>query len=99
MTQAIYHVFLVKPTEAWHQLSREEQGALLAKVGETLTQVGGKQIVACNSSWASEQWPFWGVEQYPDIEAVQKHAELLAALNWFRYMESMTLLGTEAQPM
>ena len=98
MTQAIYHLYLLKPTEAWHQLSQEEQGTLLTKVAETLTQVGGKQIVLCNSVWASEQWPFWGVEQYPDIEAVQKHAELLVALNWFRYMESMTLLGTEMQP-
>jgi len=98
MAQAIYHLFLVKPNEAWHQLSREEQDNLFAKVNEARAQVGGKEILTCNSGWASEQWPFWGVEQFPDIEAVQKHHELLSAFNWFRYGESMTLLGTEAQP-
>ncbi len=97
MAQAIYHLYLVKPTEAWYQLSQEEQDKLFAKGAEALAQVGGKEIVVCNSRWASEQWPFWGVEQYPDIEAVQKHAELLNAFNWFRYVESMTLLGTEMQ--
>jgi len=98
MAQEIYHLFLAKPTEAWYQLSEEEQNQLLAKVAEALTQVGGKSIVNCNSSWSSEQWHFWGVEQYPNIEALQKHTELLNAVNWFRYVESMTLQGTEIQP-
>ena len=98
MAQEIYHLFLAKPTEAWYQLSEKEQNQLLAKGVEALTQVGGKSIVNCNSSWASEQWHFWGVEQYPNIEALQKHTELLNAINWFRYVESMTLLGTEIPP-
>ncbi len=98
MTQAIYHVYLGKPTEAWYQLSREEQGKLFAQAEEALAQVGGKGLVLCDSRWASEQWPFWGVEQYPNLEAVQKHAALLEAIHWFRYVEAMTLLGTEFQP-
>ena len=98
MAQAIYHLWQAKPTEAWHQLSRAEQDKLFAQGDEARAKVGGKTIVACASGWASEQWPFWGVEQYPDIEAVQKHTELLNAVNWFRYFESKTLLGTEAQP-
>ena len=95
MAQEIYHFFLAKPTEAWYQLSQEEQNKLFAKVDEARAQVGGKVIVVCDSRWASEQWPFWGVEQFPNIEAVQEHKELLNAFNWFRYVESMTLLGTE----
>jgi hypothetical protein len=95
MAQAVYHLFLVKPSEAWYQLSQEEQAKLFAQVNEARDKVGGKVIVTCNSRWASEQWPFWGVEQFPDIEAIQKLTELLSAFNWFRYMESMTLLGTE----
>ena len=98
MAKEIYHLFLVKPTEAWYQLSQEEQNKLFVKVDEARAQVGGKVIVGCDSRWASEQWPFWGVEQFPDVEAIQKHTELLNAFNWFRYVESMTLLGTEMQP-
>ena len=95
MAQAIYHMFLAKPTEAWYQLSREEQDNLIAKSAAAREQVGGKEVVFCNSGWAAEQWSLWGVEQYPDLEAVQKHHELLTALNWFRYIESMTFLGTK----
>jgi hypothetical protein len=94
VAQEIYHLWMARPTEAWYQLSREEQDKLFAKASEALAQVGGKEVVSCNSGWASEEWPFWGVELYPDIEATLKHTELLGAFNWFRYMESKTLLGT-----
>jgi hypothetical protein len=49
----------------------------------------------CVSFWSSEEWLGWGVEKYPDIEAVQKHAETLYNLKWFEYIESNTYLGTE----
>jgi hypothetical protein len=90
---------MMKPTEGWYQLSQEEQNSLLDKVAQTLEKIGGKQIVVCDSSWASEQWPFFGVEEFPNIEAVQKHAQLLNELDWpSRYGMSITLLGTEWQP-
>ena len=98
MAKPIYKVWLARTTEAWYQLSREEQNSLLQKVQATLVQVGGKSTITCDSSWSSEQWQIFGVEEYPDIEAVQKHAALLIELNWFRYLELMTMLGTEFQP-
>ncbi len=95
MAKPIYKVFLGRPMEAWYQLSKEEQDSLWAKNNEAFEKAGGKRMLVCDSSWASEQWLFFGVEVYPDIEAVQKYVELLNELNWFRYMEAMTLLGTE----
>ncbi len=97
MAGPIYKLFLGKMSEAWYQLSQEEQADLLAKVEEALEKVGGKSTLVCDSSWTSEQWPFFGVEEFPDIEAVQKHAELLNELNWLRYIEGMSVLGTEYQ--
>jgi hypothetical protein len=97
MAKAIFKLWLTKPTEAWYQLPAEEQAKLFAQVNEARAKVGGTVLVACESGWASEQWPFWGVEQFPDDEANQKYAELLNAFNWLRYMQSMTVLGTEMQ--
>ena len=97
MTKAIFKLWLTKPTEAWYQLSAEEQAKLFAQVAEARATVGGKIMVVCESGWASEQWPFWGVEQFPDSEANQKYMELLNAFNWLRYMHSMSVLGTEMQ--
>ncbi len=98
MAQPIYKLFQAKFTEAWHQLPGEEQRRLETQVEEALAQVGAKRVLLCVSAWANEQWTAFGVEEFPDIEAVQKHSQLLIELNWFRYLESITTLGTPYTP-
>ena len=71
---------------------------MLGKLDAAFQKVGGKRIVLCDSSWASEEWPVFGVEQFPNIEAVQQYAEALAELNLPRYLVSVSILGTELQP-
>jgi hypothetical protein len=36
-------------------------------------------------------------EEFPDIEAQQKHSALLEEFNWGRYLDTLTVLGTEWQ--
>ena len=95
MAKPIFKVFAARYTEAWYQLSTEEQNSLVAKVGESLEKVGGKMVILCDSSWSSEQWEFFGVQEFPDIEAVQQHAADFNELNWLRHLESVIVLGTE----
>lgn len=97
MAGPVHKMFYLRFTEAWFQLSQEEQDQLLSKVGDALKKVGGKPVIMCNSSWASEKWWFWGVEEFPSIEAVQEHTKLLTELNWMRYCQSETLLGIVEQ--
>jgi hypothetical protein len=82
-------------TEAWHQLPQQEQQRLLSLVMEALNTAGGKELVLCSAAWSNERWPFFGVEEFPDLEAVQRHEQILTDLNWARYIESRTTLGTE----
>ena len=95
MAQPIYKVWLMKSKEPWYKLTTEEQNKLNEQNQESLKQVGGESIMMCMSVWASEEWLGWGVEKYPNIEAVQKHTENLFNLNWFEYIESNTYLGVE----
>ena len=94
MAQPVYRLFLLRPTDAWYQLSEDERTTLLGKVGEALAQVGGKTVLMCESQWSSEQWPFFGVEEFPDVAALQHLAELHNQIGWPRYGESMTVVGT-----
>ena len=95
MAQPIYKLFQFRNTEAFYELSQDQRDELLGKLNAAFEKVGGKRIVICDSSWASEQWPVFGVEQFPDIEAVQQYAQALAELNLARYVESTSTLGTE----
>lgn len=94
MAKPIYKMFLFNWTEAFYQLTQEEQGSLVAKVGQAGEKYA-KDIILCDARWGSEQYSFYGVEEYPDIEAVQKHYEELTEIGWFRYVDGISVLGTK----
>lgn len=96
MAQPIYKVFLARPTEAWYALTQEQKDKLMAGHEEAAKEAGLKPVVSCDSSWCSDTWPFWGVEKYPNLKAEKKFTGLLLKLDWFRYFESITLLGVAA---
>ena len=98
MAQPVYKLWQARRTEAWYQLSQEEQQRLSAQVEEALAQVGGKRVITCFSAWSNEQWLGFGVEEFPDIEAAQKHTQILTDLNHYRYIEGITTLGTPFEP-
>jgi hypothetical protein len=98
MAQPIYKLFMGRFLEAWYQLSKEEQNGLIAKLDNALEKVGGKRPILCDSSWSSDQWLVAGVEEFPNIEAVQNYMAALNELNWFRYCESTNVLGTKMEP-
>jgi len=94
MTGPIYKMFRAGGKEAWYQLSKEQQDAMFAKLDEARKSVGAKMVITCDSSWDSEHWLFWGVEEFPSLEAMQEFTRCMNEMNWFRYVESDILLGT-----
>lgn len=97
MSKPIYQMYMAKGTEAAYQLGREGWEKLNAKNLESLASVGAEMIINCDSIWSSEPWLFFGINKFPDIEAVQKHAANLVQIEWYRYVEGKTLLGTESE--
>ena len=51
----------------------------------------------CDSRWADEAMPLWGVIEYPDIEAYQRKVAALEEMDWWRYVSTRTVLGTKAE--
>jgi hypothetical protein len=45
----------------------------------------------------SDQWAFAGVEEFPNIEAVQNYIAAINEFDWFRYVESTNVLGTKME--
>ena len=98
MTGPVFKMFHARWTEAWYQLSAEQRNAIFQQMTEITERLGIKSTIVCDSSWNSDRWLFWGVEEYPDMAAVQEYATRLVELDWFRYVDSETLLGTRIQP-
>jgi hypothetical protein len=100
MSKPVYLLVIGKGwTEAWYQLSKEEQDNLWSKVEEVDQRAGANYLLFCNSRWADEEIFDWGVIEYPDMEAYQKKVEALEALGWWRYFSAKTILGTKMSEM
>ena len=97
MDKAIYKFFTVRFLEAWYQLSEEEQNSLEGKLDTALEKVGAKRLILCDSRWSTDEWAFAGVEEFPNMEAVQKYMAALNELDWFRYVEGRNVLGTKLE--
>ena len=97
MAEPIYKLFVGRFSEAWYQLSKEEQDSILAKLTDTLAKLGAKRTILCNTYWSQDQWMWAGVEEFPNIEAVQKYMATLQELKWARYAEGSTVLGTKLE--
>ena len=82
-------------TEAWHQLSKQEQESLWAQAQESDDRAGAKWVIKCYSRWADEGLYDWAVIEYPSMEAYQKKVKELEALNFWRYWSAKTVLGTK----
>ena len=98
MDMPIYTFFRMRFTQAWYQLTADEQQKLGDLVDEALTKVGGKRIITAVSLWSNEQWIAFGVEQFPSIEAVMQHTQSLWKLNWYNYIVAESSLGVEFKP-
>ena len=94
MEGPIYKFYRFRLTEAYYQLSQSERDNLEAKAEEFAKQFGIKQIIFCNSSWSNERWSAFGLEEFPDMATVQRHNAALLEADWFRYIETETMLGT-----
>ena len=93
----IIKVWLWRPTEAWYELSQEERDRVMEEDGIFLKKIGAKSILTGQCYWSNEEWAYFGVQEYPDIEAVQKHAEYELEREYLKYGESKTYLGTRTE--
>src|SRR6266498_992913 len=86
-------VLLKANREAFYQLTQEGRDHLFEKIGSNEASVGAKFLITCYSRWCNEGSIAWGVVEYPDIQAVQKMADLHEKSDVWRYLEAETFLG------
>src|SRR6516165_1511446 len=75
MSEPIYKFFRGRFLPDWYQLSKEEQESILAKLTDALAKLGAKRVLLCRTYWSTDEWLWAGVEEFPNIEAVQKYME------------------------
>ena len=95
MAQRIVKLCLIRGyTEAYHQLSEEDQGKLWAQVDEVLTGLGVKMLGPYyNCRWSNDKYASFFLLEYPNIEAAIADTAGVEKAGLFRYIVSETILA------
>jgi hypothetical protein len=64
---------------------------------ETMAKYGARWVVYCNCAWCSEEYKFFAVNTYTDIQARIAHIKEIEKTAWFQYAEVFNLLGTSSE--
>jgi len=98
MSKPIYQIFLgnnnIAGNLAWKALSETERKALSDQEQASRDVLGAKMIIMCDSAWADEMHPWWGVVRYPDLQARIEHTRTLQKIGWLDTTDAFSLLGT-----
>ena len=97
MAGPIYVIWRLRLTEAFLQLSKEEQESFWAKRIELGEKVGEKPIIMLDTYWSTEHWHMAGVTEFPDLDALQKFEKLSLEMNKDLYMSTEIMLGTKLE--
>ena len=97
MAGPVYTLGMGKFTEAYYQLSEEERESFFAKVRAFAEQDGQERIFTGVATIPGD-WDFFGVEEYPDLEALHKHQQHMIELGLPRYLKSMNIVATKWEP-
>ena len=97
MAGPVYMLGVGKWKEAWYQRSEEERESYRAKVMEFRERDGVKSIFIGKVTMPGE-WDWFGVEEYPDLEALHRHQESMVELGMPRYSKSKNIIASKWEP-
>jgi hypothetical protein len=89
----VYKLYLMKPTLAANSLSPEQRTEYMKKHDEFMAQTGGKMLLTCDMVWSNEEFEYFGLEVFPNLQALTTYHECLRSIGWFAYFESKSYLG------
>ena len=95
MAGQVCKVFLLRRlTEAGYAFSVEERAAKFAQAAAVRAESGGSLLFNALAGWSSYDIYGFGAELFPGLESLKQHTAALEKLDWFRYVESETFIGT-----
>lgn len=89
----ITHIFVARHTEAWYGASEETRAGLMQTQEQNET-LGSRFVMVGYTRPVQEEWEAWGLELYPSMEALKQSALAMEKVDWWRYFEARTFLGT-----
>jgi hypothetical protein len=95
--QPIIKMYLGRHTPDWDALTAEEQDMLSMEAHAALDMCGGRWTLDCSVIQPEDGWQWFGIEIFPNQQALVQYHDALAALGWYRYVVELNVFGIERE--
>lgn len=89
----IYRAYLSRLTPYGHTLSQETIDQAGRRAMQKAHENGGVALASAYTRWNNETWAYFGIERYPDMEAVVRYSQFLSTSDWYGVWEARSFLG------
>jgi hypothetical protein len=90
----VYRVYLAHQTSYARQMPSDETEKRFGLAADAFKSAGGTVMLNAYMRWNFEGYEYFGIERYPDLEAVIGYTQLLSSNGWYDLMASRSYLGT-----
>ena len=90
----VYRAYLAHETAFARQMEPQELESKYNLAGEAFKSAGGMPVLSAYMRWNNEGYEYFGIERYPNLEALIGYTQFLSSNDWYRIMESRSYLGT-----
>ena len=82
---------------ARNSLSKEANEQLWKMAQKSMDENQVCMMLICGSYWSNDAYPAFGLEAYPNLEALQKYKADLEKLDWPLYYPGYSIMGTAVE--
>lgn len=94
----VFKLYLAKFTMDAVQLPDERKAEIMARRDQVVKDVGMRTLVE-GSIWSDERFGGYGVEMFPNWQALREYNRCLDELHWFQYVSAETFVGVQTADM
>lgn len=98
MDDRIYVMWVVRNdpycNQSWLALPEAKQKEIYAEILASYARYNSKLELMCSSTWANQEYSWWGIDSYPDLAALQGRTQAMEKAGWYNYISAFSLLGT-----
>lgn len=90
----VFRVYLAREAPTAHLIPEDTRAEIFERVQEAAQSAGALPLLAGYMRWNYEGYEYFGVERFPNMEALITFSQFLTEIGWYRMTDSVSYLGS-----
>lgn len=93
MDTPLYKLYIYKRTPQFFLTPAADVRAIRARMAERQAALGIRDLFNAEMAWSNEKYEYFGVEFYPNLEAVQNYTRCMMECGYYQFVQGESYLG------